>query len=124
MDSPSSTPVMPPVAIDPLYLERVAARPIRLERVEIGVRQDIAHTESSLVQLSEDLHDELSAMHKDIDEISKETDLVVIRIKETIGKFKNVVKKNDMDRIQTRIDVWNPQGKVSREQFKRMLANR
>lgn len=114
----------PPTVVDPMYVERVAARAIRLERIEIGVRQDISHTDANLVQLSEDMHDELIAMHNDLNSLSKETDAVVVRIKETIGKFKDVVKKNDMARLQTRIDLWNPQGKVSREQFKRMLEDR
>ncbi len=124
MDTSSLASNVPPTAIDPQYLERVAARSIRLERIEISVRQDINHTDASLVQLSEDIHDEIAVLHRDVDSISKETDKVVMRIKETIGKFKDVVKKSDMTRMQTRIDVWNPQGKVSREQFKRMLENR
>ncbi len=113
-----------PIVIQPVdlqYVERVAARTIRLERAEIGVRQDIARTHEDMLRLSTDLHDEMLSMHQELNVLAKETDQIVDHLKHILIQFKDVAKRQDMNRLQARVDVWAPETKISRDQFKRML---
>jgi hypothetical protein len=103
------------------YEQRVSDRLARLEHLELVTRQDIAHTQQELVRMNADIELEMEALRKELGELDGEMRNSVGQVKAIVGKFKTVVKKGDLQRLQNRVDMWAPQEKITREQFKRLL---
>jgi hypothetical protein len=103
------------------YEQRVSDRLARLEHLELVTRQDIAHTQQELVRMTADIELEMEALRKDLGTLDGEMHKSVDEVKFIVGKFKTVVKKGDLQRLQNRIDMWAPQDKITREQFKKLL---
>jgi|GEM_PF-5042860 len=115
MESATTTP------IDPQYMDRVVKRMAALERVEISTRQDAAQAHRELERLREDLRIELAVLRAELAGLDGASKILVERAKQTVGQFRTVVKKGDMTRLQSRVDGWAPESKISQEGFRNIL---
>jgi hypothetical protein len=103
------------------YANRVDGGLQRLERQEIAIRQDVARTQQELVRMVAELELEMEALHHELAGLEGEMKRTVERAKSVVNGFKPAVKRGDLMRLQNRIDIWAPEQRISREQFKRML---
>lgn len=120
----------PPIAVhqgvamlplDPAYVDRVSERVQRTERAEITVRQDIFHTHEEFDSTMADIAVEIAQLRDALINIEQDVASVVERVKHSLSMFKTVVKQGDMARLQSRVDLWAPETRITREQFARML---
>jgi predicted nucleic acid-binding Zn-ribbon protein len=108
---------------DPGFIERLDGKIGSLQRYEIATRQHILHTQQELARSTADIELELEALKKELGELDAQIHVTVVRVKDAITRFRSVVKKSELVRLQQRIDLWAPEQKITREQFKRMLAD-
>jgi hypothetical protein len=108
---------------DVQYLGRIRDRAAGLQRKEIVIRQDISHTQHSLVRVSADIELELEALRNEIVTLEHIAHQTVGRVRAAVFFFKNVAKRADLVRLQQRSDAWAPQEKITKEQFGRMLED-
>lgn len=94
----------------------------RLERQEIAIRQDVSRTHQELVRMVAELELEMESLHHELVSLDGEMKRTIERAKSMVAGFKPAVKRGDLMRLQNRIDTWAPEQRISREQFKRMLA--
>ena len=111
-------------APDVHYVERVSASADRLMRTEIKTRQDISRTQQELVRVAADVELEMESLKRELLQLDHDVKQTVERVKSTVSSFKTVVKKGDFQRLQQRIDLWAPEQRITREQFKKMLEER
>jgi predicted nucleic acid-binding Zn-ribbon protein len=107
--------------MEPDYLVRIEDRMQRLQRREITIRQDISHVNQELARATADIEIELEALKIELVLLDKELHRTVTRVKMAVGLFKNVAKKGDFARLQTRSELWAPHDKITRTQFLRMI---
>jgi predicted nucleic acid-binding Zn-ribbon protein len=108
---------------DPQYLVRIEDRMARLQRREIGIRQEISHTHQDLARTSADIEIELEALKAEVAALEQELHRTVNRVKAAVGLFKNVAKKGDFARLQSRSELWAPHEKITKTQFMRLLRS-
>ena len=101
--------------------ERLLAAQARLERTEISLRQDVGHTQELLVRGVADVELELQALKHELEQLEQEFAQTIVRAKRVVGQYRAVVKQGDMARLQHRIDVWGPERRLTRAQFRKML---
>ncbi|HIH24117.1 TPA: hypothetical protein HA251_03730 [Candidatus Woesearchaeota archaeon] len=107
--------------LDPAYVDRVSERVQRTERAEITVRQDVFHTHEEFDRTMADIAVEVAQLRDALAIIEHDVASVVERVKHSLSMFKTVVKQGDMARLQSRVDLWAPETRITREQFARML---
>ena len=109
--------------MDAAYLERLDGRLGRLEHNEITTRQDIAHAKEELSRVQGGIGMELASLELELAALDDEVHATVERIKLTMAAFKTVSKKGDLQRLQSRIDAWAPEQKITKKQFLRLLQD-
>ena len=107
--------------MDSDYLARIEDRMTRLQRKEIAMRQDVSQSNLELARSSADIELELEALKKELADLEHELHRTVVRLRMAVGLFKTVAKKGDFSRLQSRVDLWSPETRVTRTQFLRML---
>lgn len=103
--------------------ERVEAGIARLERTEVGIRQDIVRTQELLVRSVADIELEMQALKAELRLLDAELQRTVDRAKKVVGRYRGVVKGGDLARLQNRIELWAPEKRVTRDQFRKMLQD-
>lgn len=107
--------------LDPAYVDRVSERVQRTERAEITVRQDVFHTHEEFDRTMTDIAVEVAQLRDALTIIDRDVASLIERVKHVLSMFKTVVKQGDMARLQSRVDLWAPETRITREQFARML---
>jgi hypothetical protein len=115
------TVVPAPVPLDTNYLGRLESRMAALERRSLVSREELKHTGRDLLLMHSDLRIELDALKKDLSDLDVKTKLAVDRLKHTIAQFRTTAKQGDLSRIQSRVDAWAPESRITRAQFKRLI---
>jgi hypothetical protein len=100
------------------HLEQNAAK---LEHGEIALRQDVHHTQELLVRAVASIELEMHSLKTELLALEGEMQSTIDRAKKVVGQYKGVVKRGDMMRLQNRADVWAPEKRITREQFKRLI---
>lgn len=101
--------------------ERLLGIQSRLERAEITLRQDVRHTQELLVRGVADMELEVQSLKSELTQLEQEFAHTVTRAKQVVGEYRAVMKHADLARLQNRIDVWGPERRMTREQFRKML---
>jgi hypothetical protein len=107
--------------MDPEYVEKIASRMDQLERKEISLRQDTAHTKQELDRMQEDISLEIASLRQELLALEVQVNQSVEQVKLVLAKFKSVSKKGDLQKLQAKVDAWAPEQKMSRKQFKELL---
>jgi predicted nucleic acid-binding Zn-ribbon protein len=111
--------------MDPLpesgYEARVEANLSRLERFEISTRQDIAHTQQEIVRAIADIQIEMEGLKSEIVLLEHEMKRTAATAKDVVVQFRPSAKRGEFARLQSRIDAWAPEKRITRDQFKKML---
>jgi len=115
--------VQPPPILDAEYVGRVSGRADTLQRYEIRTRQEIAHTQQALVRATADIEMEMESLKIELSALELDMRRTIDRVKFSIGQFKQVVKRGDLERLQRRADLWAPESRITREQFKTLVKN-
>jgi len=92
-----------------------------LERMEIGVRQDVAHTHQAQERMTQDLHQELQQLKEELVLVDVEMRKVMTKVRGTLEQFKTAVKKGDLARLQAKADMWAPEKRITKKQFEKMI---
>ena len=109
---------------DPSYLQKLGGRSERLHRYEITVRQDTAHLGQEFDRAAAELATDVAILRNELAKLEIEVQQTASRAKAAVAKFKQVVKRGELARLQLRAEAWGPHQAVCRAQFKRMLSDR
>lgn len=105
------------------YLTTVLARAAQLERSTFAVRSELVHTARTLERTRESFGVELTRVQHELKLLEREVAQTIRSVESTVHKFRRVVKRAELARLQQRVDVWAPEKKVSRVAFQRLLQD-
>jgi hypothetical protein len=103
------------------YLKSMSARMKALQENVLTMDKNIDGFSLYVGQRKDSVIDSLSDLKQEVSEAKDSVRFLQKNTLLVIGELKKAVKKEDMERIEKRVDLWNPERLVNREEVKRLL---
>lgn len=106
---------------DAAYVDRIVRRGESLDRKSAHIRKSVVQAGRDLSRSKDELHAELAALATEVAALQEEMGRTVERARQAAERFRTILKRGDLSRLQARIDAWGPEKRISRDAFLRML---
>ncbi|MBW2991403.1 hypothetical protein KY348_06915 [Candidatus Woesearchaeota archaeon] len=103
------------------YLNKMSFRLESLQNTASQLSVQIDHSISGSQNQKKEFVSALGVIKKEVDGIKEEVRSVQKTILEIIEQLKSSVKTEELARFKKRIDLWNPEGLVTRREVERVL---
>lgn len=105
------------------HLMKLAERAQALLIRSGALHRDMDVTRRSLVRMNESFSSEFENLKRDVSLLDQETLVSVDSVKRVASGFHGAVRVADLSRLQSRVDVWAPERRLSRDQFRALLSD-
>jgi hypothetical protein len=101
--------------------QRLQDRADALVRSSLATRERLAACKRSIARMGQDTHHELEALQEALAAASASRTALAADITNVLGRLRGTAKQGDLARVQSRIDAWAVERKLSRPALRAML---
>lgn len=104
-------------------LNNVSRRLMVIEERYTNIRKKTQVTDQNMLSNSKKINTDFQSVHEQIDELKKELDDTVDKLKIIVRELKECAKRQDVDVLQKYINIWQPVNFVTRDTVLKMVKD-
>lgn len=93
----------------------------QLEKLYLKLSLSIQELKEKQTQDSLELHNEILIMGKKFDNLKKRLSMIIYEFKRTTATLNYVVKKEELETLKRKVNLWSPENLVTKREFEKML---
>lgn len=105
------------------YINKLAPRVTELENISRETKSSIINRDKYLKHMKSGIDADLGNLNKGIESVMYSVNRQKDIIKMLVNDFKGIAKQDRFERVKEKLDAWNPQGLVTRNEVKKKISS-